>query len=332
MLGNSHFYNRTIRKIVVAFGTIFNDIYVVRYTQDGSTSKEKFKVPLNYGPKEKYITVITSDPNLTKSINTIVPRISFEMTGISYDSSRKLPTTLQNFSANTSTGVKTQYAPIPYNFEFSLSLYARNHEDAAQILEQILPFFTPDFNVTVNLNPQMSQKYDLPIILNSVSPEIDYEGDLMTTRLIVWNLEFTAKSYIYPAVKEGKIIRQANTNLYLESTTSLNTKKVIVDFANGNGVFSDTETIRVSARNVSGKIVYFSNSNNGILVVEGLNKPLEAGDVVVGDYSNATYTVSTVSDEPIKTVIVITTPDPINALPNSAFGFSESITEYPDTL
>ena len=226
MLGNSHFYNRTIRKIVVAFGTIFNDIYVVRYTADGSTSKEKFKVPLNYGAKEKYLTVITSDPNLIKSINTVVPRISFEMTGINYDTSRKLPSTIQNFSANTSTGIKTQYAPIPYNFDFSLSIYARNHEDAAQILEQILPFFTPDFNVTVNLNPQMNQKYDLPIILNSVSPEIDYEGDLMTTRLIIWNLEFTAKSYIYPAVKEGKIIRQANTNLMLETSTSDKTKKI----------------------------------------------------------------------------------------------------------
>ncbi len=332
MLGNSHFYNRTIRKIVVAFGTIFNDIYVVRYTADGSTSKEKFKVPLNYGPKEKYLTVITSDPNLTKSINTVVPRISFEMTGISYDSSRKLPSTLQNFSANTSTGIKTQYAPIPYNFEFSLSLYARNHEDAAQILEQILPFFTPDFNVTVNLNPQMTQKYDLPIILNSVNPEIDYEGDLMTTRLIIWNLEFTAKSYIYPAVKDGKMIRQANTNLYLEASTPNETKKVFVDYANGTGTFSDTETIRVTNRDVFGKVVYFSNSNNGILVVENLNRPLEVGDVVVGDFSNATYTIETISDEPIKTVIVITAPDPLNTLPNNAFGFSETITEYPDTL
>jgi hypothetical protein len=332
MLGNSHFYNRTIRKIVVAFGTIFNDIYVVRYTADGSTAKEKFKVPLNYGPKEKYLTVITSDPNLTKSINTVVPRISFEMTGISYDSSRKLPSTVQNFSASTTTGVKTQYAPIPYNFEFSLSLYARNHEDAAQILEQILPFFTPDFNVTVNLNPQMTQKYDLPIILNSVNPEIDYEGDLMTTRLIIWNLEFTAKSYIYPAVKDGKLIRQANTNLYLEASTPSETKKVFVDYANGTGTFSDTETIRVTGRDVFGKVVYFSNSNNGILVVENLNRPLEVGDVVVGDLSNATYTIETVSDEPIKTVIVITAPDPLNTLPNTAFGFSETITEYPDTL
>lgn len=332
MLGNDHFYNRTIRKIVVAFGTIFNDIYLVRYTADGTQAKEKIKVPLNYGPKEKYITRITSDPTLTKSINTIVPRISFEMTGISYDSSRKLPSTVQNFSASTSTGVKTQYAPIPYNFEFSLSLYARNHEDASQILEQILPFFTPDFNVTVNLNPQMTQKYDLPIILNSVNPEIDYEGDMMSTRLIIWNLEFTAKSYIYPAVKSGKIIRQANTNLFLEASTPNQTKKVFVDYANGSGTFSDTETIRVDDRNISGKVVYFSNSNNGILVLENLNRELKVGDVVVGDLSNATYTIRTISDEPIKTVIVITAPEPLNSLPNTAFGFSETITEYPDTL
>ena len=332
MLGNSHFYNRTIRKIVVAFGTIFNDIHVVRYTQDGSTAKEKFKVPLNYGSKEKYLTVLTTDPTLTKSIATVVPRISFEMTGISYDAGRKLPSTLQNFSVSTSTGVKTQYAPIPYNFDFSLSLYARNHEDAAQILEQILPFFTPDFTVTVNLNSQMSQKYDFPIILNSVSPEIDYEGDLMSTRLIIWNLEFTAKSYIFPAVKDGKLIRQANTNLYLETSTSDTTKKVYVDFANGSGVFADSETIRVSSKNIYGKVVYFSNSNTGILVVDKLNGQLKTGDILVGDLSNATYTIDTVSDERIKSMIVITTPQPANAVANGAFGFPETITEYPDTL
>ena len=105
MLGNANFYNRTIRKIVVAFGTVFNDIYVVRYTKDGITAKETFKVPLNWGAKEKYITRLTADPSLTKSIATTVPRISFEMTGMSYDSSRKLPTTVRNFSANNATTI-----------------------------------------------------------------------------------------------------------------------------------------------------------------------------------------------------------------------------------
>lgn len=216
MLSNNHFYHRIIRKIVVSFGTIFNDIQLVRYTRDGRTETERFKVPLSYGSKEKYLTRITSDPNLNKSVQVVVPRISFELTGMSYDSSRKQMTTLKNFaSANSSTTINTQFAPIPYNFDFSLSIYVRNTEDGTQILEQILPFFTPDFNVTVDFIPEMNQKYDLPIILNTVNTTTDYEGDMMTTRLITWDLEFTVKSYVWPSVSLGKVIRQSNTNIYI---------------------------------------------------------------------------------------------------------------------
>lgn len=235
MLSNNHFYHRTIRKIVVAFGTMFNDILLVRYTKDQRLERERFKVPLSYGSKEKYITRITSDPDLTKSVQIVVPRISFEMTGVSYDSSRKQISTLRNFaSANSSTRLNTQFAPIPYDFNFSLSFYVRNTEDGTQILEQILPFFTPDFNVTVDFIPEMNQKYDLPIILNSVNTTTDYEGDLTTTRLITWDLEFTVKGYVWPSINSGKYIRQANTNIYLsEDPTNFRTTS--------NGIVSEAK-------------------------------------------------------------------------------------------
>lgn len=225
MLGNAHFYNRTIRKIVVAMGTVLNDIDIVRYTKDGLTAKERFRVPLSYGAKEKYLTRLTSDPTLTKSINTIVPRISFELTGMSYDSSRKMVSTLQNSSV-TNAGIKTQYSPVPYDFSFSASVYVRNTEDGTQIIEQIVPFFTPDFTVTLNLIPALGLKYDLPIILNSVSNEVDYEGDFLSTRLIIWNLDFTVKGYLFPPVKDGNVIRSANTNIL--NTSSANIKYVNV--------------------------------------------------------------------------------------------------------
>jgi hypothetical protein len=218
MLGQSHFYNRTIRKVVVAFGSMFNDIQVQRY--DGATPKEIFKVPLSYGAKEKYMTRLASDPNLTKSIATVVPRISFDLTGMSYDVSRKQISTIRNFATNGTTSFNTQYAPVPYDFNFSMSIYVRNTEDGTQIIEQILPFFTPDFTVTVDFIQPMDQKYDMPIILNSVNTTTDYEGEMMTTRLITWDLEFTAKGYIWPAVKTGEIIRQANTNIYLQANTT----------------------------------------------------------------------------------------------------------------
>lgn len=303
MLGNEHFYNRTIRKIVVAFGTMFNDIYIVRYNADGTSPKESWKVPLNYGAKEKYLTRLTTDPTLTKSIATTVPRISFEMTGMNYDSSRKRITTQQNFSAASSTTIDRQYSPIPYNFDFSLSIYVRNTEDGTQILEQILPFFTPDFNVTVNLNPNMDQKYDLPIILNSVTNETEYEGDMMDTRLIIWNLDFTVKGYIFPAVKTGgKIIRQANTNINI-ITEAVNTQQFTVDYANGSNYYIDTETVRSGI--VTGKVVYFSNNSIGTMVVDNLNGKLKAGDVLVGDLSSATYTISTIDNAPVKATLIV---------------------------
>jgi hypothetical protein len=330
MLGNAPFYNRTIRKIVVAFGTVFNDIYVVRYTKDGVTAKETIKVPLNWGAKEKYVTRITSDPSLTKSIATTLPRISFDMTGMSYDSSRKLPTTVRNFSANNPTTVKTQFVPVPYNFDFSLSIYVRNTEDGTQILEQILPFFTPDFSVTVDFIPSMEPKYDMPIILNSVSNEVDYEGDMMDTRMIIWNLEFTAKGHIWPPVKTGKVITSANTNIFTQPNSLLE-QQVYVDFANGVGRFSDSETLRVDGKDVYGTVAYFSNVSNGILVVQSLNDYLEVGDVVRGDLTGATFTIKTADKTPLLLTKITTKPKPLNADPDDEFGFSETRTDGPAT-
>jgi hypothetical protein len=330
MLGNAPFYNRTIRKIVVAFGTVFNDIYLVRYTKDGLTAKETIKVPLNWGAKEKYVTRLTSDPTLTKSIATTLPRISFDMTGMSYDSSRKLPSTMRNFSANTATSIKSQFVSVPYNFDFSLSIYVRNTEDGTQILEQILPFFTPDFSVSVDFIPSMEPKYDMPIILNSVSNEVDYEGDMMATRMIIWNLEFTAKGHIWPPVKTGKVITSSNTNIFIEPNSLLE-QQVYVDFANGVGRFSDSESIRVKDKNVYGKVAYFSNANNGILVVQSLNEYLQVGDVVRGDFTGATFTIQTTDKSPLVETTINTKPKPLTAEPDDEFGFSETRTDGPAT-
>lgn len=333
MLGNSHFYNRTIRKVVVAFGTLFNDLVLVRYNKAGTIEYERTKVPLSYGAKEKYITRLTQDPDLIKSIATALPRMSFDLTGLEYDVSRKQQSLVKNFGYNNSTGhINSQYAPIPYNFNFTLSIYVRNQEDGTQILEQILPFFTPDFTVTVDLIPSMDQKYDMPIVLNNVSPEVDYEGDMSSTRMIIWTLDFTVKGYIFPPVNtSGKIIKQANTNIYLESQ-SRQSQKVFLDSANGNGVFTTGETIRVSKRNITGQVVYFANNSTGTLIVEELNDLLQQDDVVTGDYSGAIYTIDTVDLTPLKTVQIIVTPDPVTANANDNYGYTTTIDEWPNTL
>jgi hypothetical protein len=342
MLGNAHFYNRTIRKVVTTFGTLFNDIKLQRYSKDGTTKYEIFKVPLSYGSKEKYLTRITTDPTLNRSVNIVVPRISFELTGMSYDPSRKLPSTLRNFSQAPSGAFSAQYVPVPYDFNFSMSIYVRNTEDGTQIVEQILPFFTPDFTVTVDFVPSMNQKYDMPVILNSVNTTTDYEGDMFSTRLIIWDLEFTVKGFIWPPVKtpNGLIgeysaatgrYGQANTNIYID-TQNKDAQKVTVNYATGNNYFLTGETIRVANREIDGKVIYFSNSNSGILIVGELNKLLQANDVVTGDFTNSRYTVTGVDISPLKAVAIVTKAAPENSDPDDEFGFSETITEWPDTL
>ena len=333
MLGNRHFYNRTIRKIVVAFGTLFNDLEIVRYSKDGSKEYERLKVPLSYGPKEKFITRLASDPDLLRSFGVVLPRISFNMEGITYDSSRKQVSLTRNFSFGEN-GLTSQYVPLPYNFDFTMSIYVRNTEDGTQIIEQILPFFTPDFTVTVDLIKDMDQKYDMPIILNSVTPEIDYEGDMISTRMIIWNLTFTVKSFIFPPViasGDSGLIRRANTNVYID-TRKLDAQKVFVDFPTGNGVFTTGETIRIQNKPVTGKVTYFSNNSTGVLIVEELTDLLEENDIIRGDYSNAVYVVDSVDLSPVKAFSVVTEPDPINSDPDDEYGFTETITEWPRTI
>lgn len=345
MLGNPHFRNGTIRKIVVGFGTIFNDITVARY--DKSLNKyHSWLVPIVYGSKEKYITRILSDPTLTKSIATQVPRISFNLDALTYDTSRKQQTTLQNFTYSSVDGLKRQYAPVPYNFDFTLSVYVRNTEDGTQIIEQILPFFTPDYVVKIDFIPEMGSTYDMPVILNSVSTEVDYEGDMMSTRLIIWDLTFTAKGYIWPPVKQD--INQgligmwsdvggpngtggygaAFTDIYMESGDKT-IQELTLDFANGHHVYTTSEVVRVlNRKNIAGRIIYFSNDSRGLAIVGELTAKLQAGDILIGDYSNASYTVLSVSPAPYKIVRMITKPDPEDAGPDDEYGFAEEIVEY----
>jgi hypothetical protein len=332
MLGNAQFYHRTIRKMVVVFGTLFNDLEIVRYTQAG-VPKEKWKVPLTYSPKERFLTAVTSDPNLVKSINTVVPRMSFNLDSMEYDVNRKQVSTLRNFAQNDDTSVSTQFVPIPYNYQFSLSIYVRNTEDGTQILEQILPFFTPDFNVTVDFIPEMDQKYNVPIILDSVASTVEYEGGMSegTTRLILWDLTFTAKGYIWPPVKSGKYIKTANTNTFIDLTTR-NLQKVYVDYANGNGVFAQGETLRANNSGLFGTVDYFSNTSSGILVVTGANKIIQVGDKLTGDFSGAAYNVAVTDINSLNVVQIKTDTNPGTASLGDEFGFIETIKEYPDTL
>ena len=213
MLGST-FYHQTIRKYVAVFGTLFNDINIERKNSAGDVV-ERLKVPLAYGPKQKWLLAIQDTTADRKVVATRTPRMGFSMTGISYDTARKLNTIGRNVKANTSsttTSMVTMYNPVPYNFEFSLFILVKNAEDGTQILEQILPYFTPEFTVTVNTIPDMNIKADVPILLNSSDVADEYEGDLSARRTITWTLSFTLKGFIYPNITSGQVIKSIEVN------------------------------------------------------------------------------------------------------------------------
>ena len=220
MLGVTY-YHQTIRKYVAVFGTLFNDLNIERTNASG-TVIEKVKIPLAYGPKQKWLLAMSDTTASRKVTATRSPRMGFALTSVDYDSVRKLNTVGKNWAANsslsTTTTLLSQFNPVPYNFAFDLFILVKNAEDGTQILEQILPYFTPEFTVTVNTIPDMGIKADIPVVLNSSSVADEYEGDLATRRTITWTLSFTLKGYIYPDIKSSSIIKTIEVNFRIPAT------------------------------------------------------------------------------------------------------------------
>lgn len=222
MFGHT-FYHKSIRKYVTLFGTLFNDVYINR-TLTNNTPAETLKIPITYGPKNKALLRLDSDPLLNRPFEINVPRMAFELTGMSYDPSRKLITTNKGYAkANElNNGIKYIYNPVPYNLDFSLYITVKNAEDGTRILEQILPFFTPEWTTTINLISDMDVKLDIPTIIGSVTSEDTYEGGAEERRIIIWTLNFTMKGYLFGPVKKpvGEIIKLAKVNFFPDSSSN----------------------------------------------------------------------------------------------------------------
>ena len=216
MLGQQ-FYHETIRNIVIAFGTMFNDIQLVRKDNSG-TITQTMKVPLAYGPREKFLVRLREDADLTKQVAITLPRIGFEIQNLSYDSARKM-SRVQRFKkvkgANTKQ-LDTQYMPVPYNLEFELYVMAKQSDDALQIVEQILPYFQPDYALTINDMADMGITRDIPIVLNSIGYEDSYDGDFTTRRALIYTLSFTTKFYLYGPVTSAKVIKTVQVDQYTD--------------------------------------------------------------------------------------------------------------------
>ena len=216
MLGQQ-FYHETIRKVVVAFGTMFNNIQLVRKDNSGNII-QTMKVPLAYGPRDKYLTRLDDDADLTKSVAVTLPRIGFEINNLTYDPTRKL-NRVQKFKkvkGDKNAQLDTQYMPVPYNLEFTMYIMAKQSEDALQVVEQILPYFQPDYTITINDMTDMGIKKDVPIVLNSISYEDDYQADFQTRRAIIYTLSFTTKFYLYGPVTSSSIIKTVQVDQYTD--------------------------------------------------------------------------------------------------------------------
>lgn len=219
MLG-SHFYHGLIRKYVVLFGSLFNDIYIDRVDANG-VSQRTIKVPLQYGPKERYLTRYQQNPDLLREVSMVFPRMSFEITGVSYDPDRKL-NSIGKIPSITSNGnvLATQYNPVAYNFDITLSIISRNTEDAVRIVEQIVPYFTPQWTETLALIPEMNVNIDVPIVIKNVSTVDTYASNFEDKEWVIWEMTFVLKGQLYGPVRRQSQIKQAIVSTYIPEGTA----------------------------------------------------------------------------------------------------------------
>ena len=247
----TYFYNESMRKMTIAFGQIFNNIQIKRKDSNG-TVIQTIRVPLAYAPKEKFLVRLDQQPSLEeREFSITLPRMSFEISGIAYDSSRKL-TRIQKYKT-VKTGIDGKvlnynYTPVPYNISYTLNVFTATAESGLQIIEQILPFFQPDYTVTVNAITELNIKRDVPIILNDVNYEDSYTGDFSQRRAVIYTLGFTAKTYLFGPASTQKVIKETQTDLHT-NTTQTESREVRITItpnptsANANDDFGFTTTI-----------------------------------------------------------------------------------------
>ena len=223
MLG-TYYYHEIIRKTIISFGTLFNQIHL-RHTDKNNNNISDMRVPITYGPKQKFLARILQQPELNKATQISLPRMTFEMNSIQYDSTRK-SNIVQTFrTTDEGDNIKKVFMPVPYNIGFELNILCKLNDDALQIIEQILPYFQPAFNVTVDLVESIGEKRDIPMVLDSITFKDDYEGDFLTRRALIYTLTFTAKTYMFGPIAESSegLIRKVQVDQY--ATTDIATAR-----------------------------------------------------------------------------------------------------------
>lgn len=332
------FYNRALRKYVVAFGNLFNNITMIRYKTDGVTEVDRMKVPLSYGPKEKYISKLVQDLDLNRNVQVQLPRMAFEIIGIAYDPMRKQETTMKRKRSisGSSNRISSTYVETPYDINFELSIMVRNIEDGNQIVEQILPYFAPQYSMSINTNSAFPDEYrTVPVTLNSVNQSIDYEGNYESTRSIVWTLAFTMKAWISGPTATQNVITSVITNIYDESAkiSIMNDNQLSINMANVSGnVFRYGELVYQGTNPADATAVgtvsdWLSSASRLTIKVLGGNFSLNVRTWALDTNASAIASTFFIPDK--KVINIVVTPNPATANGSGDYGYTTVIREYP---
>jgi len=324
-----HFYNRLKRKYITLFGSIFNDITFIRYNSTFTQEIERLKVPISYSPREKWLLKLQQDPTLNKSTQVSLPRMSFNMTSMLYDPSRKQQSVLRMPSL---AGVRnSQYVGVPYDFVFELNIMTRNIDDGNQIVEQILPMFNPDYVASTNLMTSMGYIKDIPIILQDIIEEINWEGEFDETRSVVNTLTFTMKAYFWGPINQAKIIRKVYANTFIDTAMTAGDYVSKMNISGTGRIKIDDVAYQgpnIQTATAAGTVTYVNPSNTVITVTNTMGN-FQTNNNIRFASTNASYNLESFDASPKKAVSIKIEPDPINAEPEDMdYGYTTTIMEY----
>jgi hypothetical protein len=336
MLG-TYFYHEIIRKTVVSFGTVFNQIYI-KHKDANSDVISDMRVPLAYGPMQKFLARIEQQPDLNKPIQITLPRMSFELNGIEYDPTRKSTVTQTFSSVGSNDKIRKVYMPVPYNLRFELNILTKINDDMLQIIEQILPFFQPSFSLTVDLIDSIGEKKDIAIVLDSINIQDDYEGDLTTRRALIYTLQFTAKTFMFGPIADDPegLIRKVQVDYY--STTNTNTAKREVRYIvtptakkdyDSDSSASLQEDINLSEQNLNLNDASAISSGDRIIIdSEIMYVKSKSGNMIIvkRGYDNTKSSEHSAGTE----INILSSVDNSQIVPGDDFGFSEETTFFTD--
>ena len=336
MLG-TYYYHEILRKTIIAFGTIFNDIHI-RHRDGAGKESSDMRVPLAYGPMQKYLARLEQQPDLNRATQITLPRMSFETTNIAYDATRKGGIT-QTFKASDGNKLRKVFMPVPYNLSFELNILVKLNDDALQIIEQILPYFQPSFNITIDLIGVIGEKRDIPIVLDNISFQDDYEGDFATRRALIYTLNFTAKTYLFGPVSDSSegLIKKVQVDYYASVDTE-NARRELrysarpqakKDYNDDNTAELKTDLSKTKTRFDVSSTTALSSGMRIIIDKEimKIKEIVDANTIIVNrgyETISATHTEGTSID-------VLTAADDALVEPDDDFGFNGFIEDFTDS-